>query len=104
MMQGDAYRVPFILSMTIDGTRTLLTPDNVEDVEILIGTLRATYSEGELKFDDGKWCFPLTQQKTFSLGSFAQFAQVRVKFITGDVVGAIVPKMLMNNSISKAVL
>lgn len=104
MMQGDAYSIPFTLSVNINGVKTILTPDNVKDVEILIGTLRETYLEGGLKFVDDKWCFPLTQQETFSFGTFPQFAQVRVKFVSDDVVGAIVPKMQISNSISKVVL
>ncbi len=98
IMQGDAYCVPF----RIRSGGTEITPELVDTVEITIGELTKTYP-GEVDYDMG-WIVPLSQQDTFRLGPSLQPVQVRIKFITGDVVGASCGCVCVGDSLSKAVL
>lgn len=85
MMQGDAYAVPFVIRQG----NTTVTPDMVETVELTIGTLSRLYP-GEVTYDAEKkqWLYPLTQEQTLAFSEGAVPTQVRVKLLTGSVVGA----------------
>lgn len=99
IMQGDAYSVP--INITAGGT--VIDDTMAETVEVMIGFIRKTYPE-EITFSDGSWLFPLTQDETFKLSSFQQTVQVRVKFNSGEVIGAVVGSVQIAGSNSKEVL
>lgn len=84
IMQGDEYGIPIGLKRKSDGT--VITTADVEEVEIVLGGCRKTYSGGEVTFDGEKWIYPLTQEESFTFARRARL-QVRVKFSGGDVVG-----------------
>ena len=100
MMQGDAYGLTF----SIKREETVVVPDLVEDVEIVIGPLRGTYSGGRVQYEDEKWIFPVSQEETFTLLAAPHDVQVRVKFVGGDVLGQEIPHLYVERSLSKEVL
>ena len=64
IMQGDSYPIP--VDIMQDGV--VVTPEMVEDVEILVGAeIRKRYSTGGVTFENGTWYFLLTQKETFSM-------------------------------------
>lgn len=101
MMQGDSYR----LSIEIINEKGVpVTSDDVADVEITIGSLRKTFVAKEVSYENGKWLFPLTQEDTFKLPASRVKAQVRVVWTSGDVEGASLGEIRIQESISKEVL
>lgn len=101
MMQGDSYRLAIEI---LSEKGVPVTSDDVSDVEITIGSLRKTYAEEEISYKDGKWLFPLTQEETFKLPASRVKAQVRVVWTTGDIEGASLGEIRVQESISKEVL
>ena len=100
IMQGDSYGVPF----TIKIGDVLITDSNCADVELTIANVSKTYKSGDVKYINGKWYLPLTQEETFAFSGYAVSAQVRVKLNNGDVRGTAVPMIDLEGSISKVVL
>ncbi len=89
--QGDQYSIPFpILIDDYIITDDLLNSgdENTDgDVEIVIGKLRKTLRNGEIKFNSVNYTFdfPLTQEETFALrpGMILR-SQIRVKLRSFD--------------------
>ena len=101
MMQGDSYSLGFTVR---NNAESIVTPDDVIDIEITIGHLRKTYSSGQVTFDDGRWFFPLSQEETFGYWPKATKAQIRVKWRNGIVEGKEIHGVRINESISREVL
>lgn len=101
MMQGDSYKLRVEI---LSPDNTVLTPDDLKDVEVTIGSLRKTYSAREVKYEDGEWLVPLTQEETFKLPAARVKAQVRVKWPDGNVEGASLGQVSNHESLSKEVL
>ena len=102
-MQGDAYGLPIEILKSDD---SIVTADDVSDVEITIGFITKSYKAGEVTFnpDAGKWIFPLTQAETFKLPAIRIKAQVRVLWKDGSVEGVCMDGINVHESISKEVL
>lgn len=102
IMQGDEYSIPFVIE-TASGTAT---PDIFSDLEIVIGNMRKTLSDGQIKYDDTskRFLFPLTQEETFSLSTAPQKVQLRCKTQNGEVIGQSLGVINVAASISKVVL
>ena len=100
-MQGDAYKLRIDL---LSPDETALTPEDLEDVEITIGPLIRTYSDGGVIFEDGAWLVPLTQMETFKLPVARIKAQVRVKWPDGIIEGQQLGHISIDESSSKGVL
>ena len=103
IMQGDEYDVNITLK---DADGEPITEVGVTDVEIGIGSLTKTYSDGEVSYDseNKQWVFRLSQTETSGLKNGVLSFQVRVKFGGGDVVGAKLPSVGVSPSTSKEVL
>ena len=103
MMQGDSYGIKIEI---LNSENSIITPDDVSDVEVTIGSVRKTYSSGEVTYnsDIGKWVFPLTQEETFKFPASRVKAQVRVVMKSGDIHGASIGEISVSESISKEVL
>lgn len=99
MMTGDQYGIPFHIYR--DGQT--VTEDEIEVVEFSISNLRKVYPQ-EVRYVEGDFLFPITQQETFSLGSGKKHTQARVKFVDGSVVGVDFGYIDVSASISKVVL
>ena len=97
MMQGDSYNQGIEI---LDDTGAVVLPEAVSDVEIAIGHIKKTYAKGEIKFGEGVWLFPLTQEESFSLPAGKLYGQVRIKWATGEVDGCKleIPKLAESRS------
>lgn len=100
IMQGDAYEVAITLK---DDNDTTITSADVADVEITLGNLSKTYTDGAISYDDGEWLFPLSQDESFALNAISRL-QVRVKNNSGEVIGANVGIVFVKPSQSAKVL
>lgn len=83
-MQGDAC----VLEVAIlYGDNQPVLAEDVADIEIIIGSLRKTYSHADTYFEDGVWKIPLSQQETFRFPPSKVKVQARVALPSGDVQG-----------------
>ena len=101
MMQGDSYNLGIKI---LNNAGSLVTPDDILDVEIAIGNLIKTYRDGLVTYRDGLWMFPLSQQETFSFWPSSVKSQVRVFWPNGVVEGKPLYGVRIDESISKEVL
>ena len=101
MMQGDSYGLMIEIKKE-DGT--LVTSEDVTNVEISIGHLRKTFADGEIAYSGGHWVFPFSQEETFNFPVSKVKAQVRVVWANGVVEGCSLGEIRVNESISKVVL
>ena len=103
MMQGDSYNLKVAI---LNKDQTPVTPDDVRDVEITVGSLRKTYANNEVTYNEGieKWLFPLTQEETFKFTPAKVKAQVRIVMKSGIVEGVPLGTVNVHESISKEVL
>ena len=101
MMQGDSYRLP--IQVTMNGE--VVTLNMVEDVEVMLGGIRKTLGDGSVSYDDAQEAYlvSLSQEDTFRLRGGAN-VQVRVKFLSGDVLGVDLGYVDVISSASKVVL
>lgn len=102
MMQGDQYRLPIELKYA-DGT--FVTPEEVKDMEVFVGTTRKMLSKGEIQFDplENVFYVSLSQKETFIMRGDVS-VQARVLFLSGDVAGIDLGKLNFAQSTSKVVL
>ena len=102
MMQGDQYRIPIELK---DADDTFVTLAEVKDMEVFFGTTRKMLSKGEIEFDplENVFYISLSQKETFMMRGDVS-VQVRVLFLSGDVVGVDLGKLNFAQSTSKVVL
>ena len=101
MMQGDACNLAFSIR---NNAGNPVTPEDILDLEILLGPLRKTYGNRELFFQDGLWFFPLTQQETLGFWPAPAVCQLRLKWVNQVVEGRDIPGVRIRESISKEVL
>lgn len=101
MMQGDSYSLDIEI-LTADGT--VVTDADVSNVEITIGHLRKTYADGVVRYSDGAWKFPVTQEETFQYLPSRVRGQVRVVWKNGEVEGITLDGIRVKESISREVL
>lgn len=102
MMQGDQYRIPIKLK---DADCTFVTREEVKDMEVFVGTTRKMLSKGEIEFNplENLFYVSLSQKETFMMRGDVS-VQVRVLFLSGDVVGIDLGKLNFAQSTSKVVL
>ena len=101
MMQGDSYKLKVTI---LSPDQTALTPEDLDDVEVTIGSFIKTYSTGGVVYEGGEWFIPLTQEETFKLPAARVKAQVRVKWADGNVEGQPLGQIINHESLSKGVL
>lgn len=101
MMQGDAYSLGIEIR---NNAGSIVTPEDVLEVEITIGGIRKTYSGGDVTYYSEKWLFPMSQEESFSIRPMAMNAQVRVVWRNGAVEGRRLHGVIMEESRSKEVL
>jgi hypothetical protein len=103
MMQGDSYGLPFKILRKDD---SIVTADDIADVEITVGFLTKKYSTGGVSYDseNGKWYFHMTQEETFQLPPIRNKVQIRFLWNNGVVEGVSLDGINVVESISKEVL
>lgn len=99
IMQGDQYNIPFEIA---DKTGTVILPEQVETVEIAVGKVKKTFPN-EINYLEGKFLYPVSQEETFDMTENVDI-HIRVKFVSGDVVGTTINGINVVESISKEVL
>ena len=101
MMQGDSG----MLAVRIrNNAGSEITPADITDLEITIGSMRKTYGKGELVYADGLWFFPLSQQETLGCSATYQNAQVRLRWPNGVVEGKYINGIRFSESFSREVI
>lgn len=101
IMQGDAYDLGIEI---FDDNGNQVLPDDVSDVEIVLGHMTKTYANNEIKYGEDCWLFPMSQEDSFRLMASKPKAQVRIKWKTGEVDGAKIDMSSVDESSSKEVL
>lgn len=76
MMQGDACRLPFHIRQ--DGVT--VTPEMITDLEVTVGSLRKTYTSGEITYGEGCWFVYLSQEETMAM-SGSKYIRVRIRYL-----------------------
>lgn len=103
MMQGDSYNLP--IELTVGDPAKLVTPDMLDDLEVVIGNVRKTLGKGDITYDAERSLFLvyLSQQDTFRLCG-NESVKIRPKFIRGDVIGINAGALTVEHGASKVVL
>jgi len=101
MLQGDGCNLGIRI---LNNALSPVTPEDVTDVEITVGHLRKSYLGAQVRYHEGVWMFPLSQQESFEYVAGAIPAQVRVKWTNGVVEGKPLYGVRIGESISKEVL
>lgn len=70
--QADIYDIPITITLEDE----VVSPDNVDDVIIAIGEMVRSYKKGTLKFDEGQWIFPLSEETRKMSGVFQGQAEI----------------------------
>ena len=102
MMQGDQYSQPF--NITIDGQPIDVSQYSV--IEFVVGGLTKVWKSddsGEVKYLNGLFLFPLTQEETLAFEG-PQDVQVRVKTTDGTVYGQRAGNIPIQESDSEEIL
>ena len=100
MMQGDAYGIEIEITTELGA---LVTYDDVKDIEITVGRMTKNIQSG-VRYADGLWVYPLTQDESFRLLPGNVRIQIRVVWATGDVEGVVLDDVPLDESVSKEVL
>lgn len=101
MMQGDSYQLGFTV---LNNAKSVVTPTDIQDMEITIGHISKTYRNAQIVYSDGKWLFPLSQKETFGYWPKAAKAQIRILWANGILEGKPIHGIRINESLSKEVL
>lgn len=102
MMQGDQYRIPISLTY-LNGEA--ITKGDLKDLEVMVGSLRKTLSDGGVSYDESEGLFYVyvMQKETFMLYGDVKL-QARLLFLSGDVRGIDLGTVNFQRSASKVVL
>lgn len=101
MMQGDSYCLGVRI---LNNAGSNVTPDDVSDVEITIGRVSKSLSNGQLSYENNSWLYPVSQGESLSILPGIVPAQVRVVWKNGAVEGKRIEGVRMHESLSKEVL
>jgi len=101
MMQGDSYCLGIEL---LNNAGAHITPENVADVEITVGRVSKSLQEGQIRFENNAWLYPLSQQESMAIRPGSVPAQVRVVWKNGAVEGCNLYGIRAQESLSKEVL
>lgn len=101
MMAGDAFGLPIEISLE----DRIATAGDFEEVEVFVGCVCKTASDGDVVYDEESEAFivSLSQEDTYRLRG-KNSVQTRVKFANGDVLGEEAGMLVIGGSLSKAVL
>lgn len=101
MMQGDSYNLGFTVK---NNAGVLVTPADIQDMEITIGHLTKTYRNLQITYRDGKWLFPISQTESFEYWPKVVKAQIRILWADGILEGKPIHGVRVHESLSKEVL
>ena len=72
--QADIYDIPITITLEDE----VVSPSNVDDVIIAIGDMVRSYKKHTLKFENGQWVFPLSEETRKMTGVFQGQAEIVV--------------------------
>lgn len=101
MMQGDGC---YLAIRIRNNAGEPVTSADVRDVEITLGQLVKTYKAGQLRFYNGLWLFPMSQEESFACYPGPVPSQVRVVWANGVVEGKPLCGVRFQESRSREVL
>lgn len=101
MMQGDSYNLGF---RVLNNAKNVVTPIDIQDMEITIGHIRKTYRNAQITFDGSRWLFPISQSETFGYWPKVVDAQIRILWANGTLEGKKIHGVRIVESLSKEVL
>lgn len=83
--QGDQYGIRVKIFQDNDGAKVPITPTDVDNVEIIVGSASKVYSDGGVTFDSNtnEWIYGLIQADSFAMNSSVPII-ARVK-IDGEI-------------------
>lgn len=86
IMQGDQYSLQLV---PVDAEDNVIPHAEIEDIEIMVGCMRKTMSDGEIIYneDENIHLYPLSQSETFGMAPGVYKIQARIKSRGGFVVG-----------------
>ena len=112
--KGDQYDVP--VKVTYGKNHTIVTPDNVDEMTIKIGSVSKSFPDGDLTFDsetksfpdgdltfdseNGRWLYPITAEETDLLNAGDVSFQVRIR-IADDIIHSDIKYINISGSIIK---
>lgn len=87
ILQGDQYAIPILLTIGEGTSKRPLVPDDVDDMEIIVGESSKTYLTGGVTYDslEDLWLYNLGQADSFSMYSTVPIV-ARPK-INGEIFG-----------------
>lgn len=101
MMQGDSYSLAVKI---VNNAGSVVTPEDVTDVEITIGRVSKCLSRGQIQYENSLWLYPFSQDESQAILPGTVPAQVRVAWKNGAVEGTRIDGVRMHESLSKEVL
>lgn len=87
ILQGDQYAIPISLTIGEGDSERPLVPDDVDDLEIVVGEFSKTYLTDGVTFDETNnlWLYNLAQSDSFSMYSTVPIVARPV--INGEIFG-----------------
>lgn len=84
IMQGDSYPIPIEVTQ---GDVTV-APELIEEIEVMIGSIRKTGTSGGVIYHEGWWYVQPTQEETFMMeGQQAVYVRLKYEGQPPDVIG-----------------
>lgn len=100
-MQGDSYDLGIRI---VNNAGSSVTQNDVIDVEITIGRVSKSLSNGQVRYDSGVWLYPISQKESMAILPGKVSAQVRVVWNDGSIEGTRIDGVRMHESLSREVL
>ena len=93
--KGDAYALPVL----IKSDDTAITAADVSGVRIGIGSIVASYPDGQLRYEGGYWLLPITQAQSYTLPQGDVYYQAQIQLATGETLSSPRQKVHIDSSI-----
>lgn len=104
VFKGDQYVIHCIITIGEGDDEHSITPEEIEDMELILGKKSKTYLNGEVTFDNEheEWLYNFTQEESFCFGQNEQM-QARVK-IMGAIYGVNLGTINVANMTTRRIL
>lgn len=101
MMQGDSYNIGIQI---LNNAGSVVTPNDVQEVEVTIAGKTKRYTDGNIIYTNGKWGYPISQTESMDIYADRVRAQVRVKWNDGAVEGQELTGLRLSETMSREVI
>ena len=93
--KGDAYALPVL----IKSDDTAITAADVSGARIGIGSIVASYPDGQLRYEGGYWLLPITQAQSYTLPQGDVYYQAQIQLATGETLSSPRQKVHIDSSV-----